>query len=143
MVVEQIFINLATQVTEFCTVAPHIFIIIIVSAMLAHKYVCRLPWSEQKAPDNHEVHSSLQKLWVLSFVAFFILLPFWNLEFGGGCLSFWKFVESFFIPCYVLLVNRIVSNRQNGKTICRYANCRQHCLITAVTKRVYWSTSER
>ena len=65
------------------------------------------------------------------------LSPFWNLEFRGGCLSFGKCVESFSIPCFVWLVNRIVSNRQKGRTVCRYVNCRQLCLNTAVTKRVY------
>jgi len=50
MVGDQIFIPLATQVTEFCTVAPDIFITINAPALLAYKNVCHFAWSEQKVP---------------------------------------------------------------------------------------------
>jgi len=51
MLDEEIFIHLATHVTEFCTVAQNIFVIIIASALLEYKSVCHFAWSEQKVPE--------------------------------------------------------------------------------------------
>ena len=48
MLGEQTFIHLATQMTEFCTVAHIVFVIIIASALLALKNVCHFASSEQK-----------------------------------------------------------------------------------------------
>jgi len=49
-----------TQVTKFYTTAPNIFSKITVLLSLAHKNVHQFTRTEKKAPDNGDVHRSLQ-----------------------------------------------------------------------------------
>jgi hypothetical protein len=49
-----------SQVTKFCTVAPHVFSIIIAVCFLTCENVYQFTYTEQKAPDNSEIHRSPQ-----------------------------------------------------------------------------------
>ena len=78
--------------TKFCTMAPNIFGIIIVvpSPNLTYKNVDQFTCTEQKAPDNSEVHMALQNCessaW--SFLHFTPQAPRiqWRLDFWRTCV---------------------------------------------------------
>jgi hypothetical protein len=59
--------RLVARATTFCKVEPSIFSKIIAAFSITHKSVHQFTCTEQKAPDNNEVHTSLQKCWLAAW----------------------------------------------------------------------------
>jgi len=76
------------QATKFCTMVPNIFSIITAVLFLAYGNVYQFTCTRQKAPDNREVHTSLQNGWSSVWNLFHIMLMVHKI--WMWLLHFWK-----------------------------------------------------